>query len=351
LASIYLCYAADNACPFHRLLQPTRFTCPAFERAGHKFDCGEGLPEGYDAYVIHGIPGNLATLVEIGKLKGRGAKFVWSLDDDWLSIPDWNPAKLNADGIGTYHAMRTLADEFLLSTPRLGQVFAAYGKPCHVAPNLLDLGQYPAVDLPPDGKGGKTVTVKLPIRLVWAGGNTHRGDTEVMVEALDRVLRRYDRRQVNVVFFGPHVPPRLVKNHLHRGLTQQPATPFPLYQPTVNSLQPQIWLAPLAEIPFNLAKSNLRVMEGWAMNAAVVATNWGEYSCIKSGEDGRLCSDPDQWFEALTRLVSDHEYRCQMAYSGRQRAESECDWNNPNCRVPWVKAFSAIMGVDRPEDL
>jgi hypothetical protein len=119
----------------------------------------------------------------------------------------------------------------------------------------------------------------------------------------------------------------------------------------VNSLQPQIWLAPLAEIPFNLAKSNLRVMEGWAMNAAVVATNWGEYSCIKSGEDGRLCSDPDQWFEALTRLVSDHEYRCQMAYSGRQRAESECDWNNPNCLVPWVKAFSAIMGVDRPEDL
>jgi hypothetical protein len=351
VASLYLTYPQDNACPYHRLLLPTRFCCPAFEREGHKFDAGDGMPAGYETYVLHGIPGTVTTCIEIGKAKARGSKFVWSLDDDWLSIPDWNPAKLSAEGIGIYWMMVAMADEFLVSTPELGKIFAAYGKPVHVCPNLLDLTQFPT---PPDGSddgpGRKSFSVKLPVRMAWVGGNTHRGDVSAISGPLDRVLSKFDRRQLNGIFLGQMPPPELVKKHLHRTLTHQPPVPFPLYQATVNSLAPNVWLAPLAEIPFNLSKSNLRVMEGWALNACVVATDFGEYSCVKSGEDGRLCRTQEEWFSGLSRVIMDHEYRTQLAYAGRQRAEAECNWGSPACRTPWVAAFAKMMDVPVPED-
>lgn len=351
LASIHLCYAGDSACPFHRLLLPARFCAPAFERAGHEFTVGDGLPEGSDWYAVHGIPGNTQTIIEVGKLKACGCRFLWSIDDDWMSIPDWNPAKLNPDGVGVYGVMTHMADAFLVSTPELVRVFERFGKPVHLGPNLLDLSQFPNADHETGAAGRRDVVVKLPVRVCWVGGHTHRGDVAVMAEGLSRLMAKYGPRDVNVVFFGMQPPHELTKRFLHRNLTWQPAAPFPLYQATVNALKPNVYLAPLADIPFNLSKSNLRVMEGWALNAAVVASPVGEYRCIRSGEDGRYAHDPDEWFSAVERVTTDHQYRFDLAAAGRARVREECDWNRPACRRPWVEAFAKILDVPVPEDV
>lgn len=347
MSSVYFSYPSDSACPYHRSLLPARHCAPAFARAGWEFHVGPGLPAGHDVLILHGLP-NETGVLEIAKRRRGGCKFVWSLDDDFLSIPDWSPARLTDQGLALYDLTKAQADHIIVSTPAIARTFPDH--PVHVAPNLLDLSVYPT---PPwEGRAGEHLSppVELPVRVVWAGGHTHQGDLEPVIPAIDRIMRRLGPDRVQVVFFGMQPPGALLKDHLHRGVLWQPPVPFPLYHAMMSSLRAHVWLAPLAQIPFNESKSALRVFEGWAMNAAVVATPWGEYNCVRSGVDGRYATDTDSWVSALDRLVTDHQYRIQMAADGRQRVVAVRNWKRAACRVNWISAFAAVLGIDPPAD-
>lgn len=345
----YFNYASDSACPFHRMLMPARFCAEAFKKHGWEINVGEGLPQGYDLYAFHGLP-NETAIFEIAKLKRRGAKFLWSLDDDWLTIPDWNPAKPSEQGLAMYDLAKLQADWILVSTPALAATFDDVKHKVVTAPNLLDLSAFPEVPYTraEDGRRNYTLAVELPVRVVWSGGVTHKGDVEVVADAVGKVLTKHGPEKVAVVFQGLAPPPELLRKHLHQGLYHQGQVPFPSYQKILNSIRPNVYLAPLAPIDFNLSKSNLRVMEGWALMSAPLATPHGEYNCIRDGVDGRLARTPEDWYYQLNRLVTEHEYRLQLAAEGRGRVEAEYDWNNPKCRRPWYEALATVFGVPTP---
>lgn len=348
MSSIYFNYT-DSACPYHRLLLPARYCSEKFAiEHGWEFLVGDGLPPGHDIYVLTGLV-NEATIIHIARLKRRGAKFVWSVDDDWKTIPDWNPAKPTEDQLALYDLLKQMADWVMTSTPHLASTFDDIKHKVVCAPNLLDLARFPQVQHQVDDKTGLkhyNMEVSLPVRIVWSGGITHKNDMEVMTDTLERVLGTYNPSQVIVVFQGMAPPPRLLRKYLHRGLFHQPAVPFAAYQNILNSINPHIYLAPLAPVEFNLSKSNLRVIEGWALMATPLASDWGEYRCIQSGEDGRLADTPDEWWTGLNRLIKDHEYRLQLAANGRQRVEAQYSWDNPRCRQPWNEAFTKILGIE-----
>lgn len=348
----YYNYHGESACPYHRLLLPGRFCIDAVEKAGWGIDIGEGMPPGYDCYFFHGLPNEVA-LIEFARIKRRKATLVWSLDDDWLSIPDWNPAKPPELGMAMYEAAKGMADWIVTSTPHLQSTFGDVADKVLYAPNLLDCTLFPEVSarVVRTEENGDTqkeydFRVTLPVKVFWAGGPTHKEDTAILERPLHRLLERYDPSKVSVIFQGAPPPSSLMLKYLHRGILHYQMTPFQKYQQTVNMIGPHVCLAPLAEVDFNLSKSNLRVMEGWALNAAVVATDWGEYSHIKNGVDGRLVQTEDQWFHALDRLVRDHEYRLNMAILGYERVNRFYNWNVEECRKPWYKLYSRIFGVD-----
>jgi hypothetical protein len=347
MPSLFGTYLPDSACVYHRLWCPLHFCAEAFAAHGWDFTIGEGLPTGHDVVMLHGLPVP-TSLAEFGRVKYRGAKFVWSLDDDWKTIPAWNPANPGETGMATYTVMKELADVILTSTPHLASTFSDVAHKVVCAPNLLDLTKFPdppKVELE-NGQRVIRVTPKPPIRVVWAGGPTHVGDMEPMTGVLDEFLTDFCHTgKAVVIYFGASPHPRLIRKHLGRGLFHQPGVTFTNYQKMLNSIDPHVYLAPLAEIPFNESKSNLRLMESWALCAAPIATDWGEYSCVANGIDGRLVTTPDQWRSALKRLVEDHEYRVSMAASGRSRAEICYDWNNPQCREPWNRVFERLTGV------
>lgn len=351
MASIWAHFASESACLYHRVLMPFRFCGPEFAKYGWDFLAGEGFPTGHDVYLIHGLPTPQA-IWELTKRKREGARIVWSVDDDWLSIPAWNPASPGADGMVAYELMKRLADHILTSTPALRDTFAdlslTTGKVL-CAPNLLDVARFPK----PDGREEDGVwhmtcadKVKLPVRVVWAGGPTHSGDVEVLTDVLDKLMSKFGPDKVIVGHFGPLPPPKLVAKYLYGGsLIHQPMVPFAAYQSILNSIDAHVYLCPLAPIPFNLSKSAIRVFEAWSLCAAPVATDHGEYSCIRNGYDGRLVQSADQWESAINRMVTDHEFRRDCAIYGRTRVEAEYDWNNPVCREPWRKVFETITGV------
>lgn len=337
--AIYLFHSQDNGCLYHRFLCPARFVPQ--DVPGLRIDCQSMQPmdcERYDVYGIHGLvlPDSMT---RFGVWKWRGSKCLWSVDDDWLSVPDWNPAKPHPDVMGQYGLCLEASDFILASTPHLADTFKGrHANKVLVAPNLMDLGQYPTRGPQPWPKDEK-------LRIVWAGGPTHARDVDVVVPALQRILDKYGNT-VEVIFFGQSPPPKLNASHLHKGVYWHPAIALNQYWTTLcHYLRPHVWLAPLAEVPFNRSKSAIRVYEGWCLSAAVLATPWGEYTTVRDGEDGFLCRDPEDWEQRLEELILDNDMREGMARAGRLRAERECDWNNPDCRRPWAEALSKIAGI------
>lgn len=351
MPSIYLQYPYDSGCPYHRHLLPARFCGEDFGKAyGWEFHVGDGLPPGHDIYMLQGLPQE-SMVIQVARLKAQGCKFVWSLDDDWLTIPEWNPAKPSDNALAMWYLLRDMADWIVVSTPHLATTLDSVKKKVLIAPNLLDLSVFDSREytLTEDGRRAYNMSFSLPVRVVWTGGSTHKEDVAILEDCLDRLLSIYDITKVVVIFQGMMPPPKLTRKYLHRGLFHQPAVPFASYQKIINSIEPHIYLAPLAPVEFNLSKSNLRIMESWALMSCPIASDWGEYSCIKSGQDGRLVSGSNEWWNVLDKLIRDHEYRLGMSANGRQRVEEEYDWNNKKCRRPWYEAFSKILEVSVPE--
>lgn len=339
--SVYMLQHSDNGCLYHRFLCPARFVPQ--DAPWLRIDCQSLQPmdcEPYDAYMVHGLLiGD--SVPKAGLWKWRGGRLVWSVDDDWLSVPEWNPARPHPDMMGQYQISRDIADHILCSTEHLADTFTGrYANKTVYAPNLMDLSQYPTPE-PQEWKD----TEKL--RIVWCGSQTHARDVDVVVPALQRTLDRFNAQgePIEVIFIGQSPPPALNASHLHKGVYGHPPVALNQYWTLLAHLiRPHIWLAPLAEVPFNLSKSAIRVYEGWALSAATLATDWGEYGCIRDGEDGFLCKDPDDWERRLGELILDKDLREGIARNGRRRAEQVADWNNPRCREPWVRAFSKITG-------
>ncbi len=351
LPSAYFNYVSDSACPFHRALCPARFVGPAFKEYGWDVEAGSGLPGKQDMIMFHGLP-NAEGIVEIAKCKRRGAKFIWSVDDDWLTIPDWNPAKPSETGLAMYEIASKLADYIITSTPYLQSTFSKItDKPVFCAPNLMDLSVFPEIPYKQgsDGRREYDLSVDLPVRITWAGGFTHKEDISIMEDALIQVIDKFGRDKVCVIFYGMAPPSKLLTKKLHQGLIHQPSVPYPAYQQILNTTKPNIYLAPLAKVEFNLSKSNLRIMEGWGLGAVPVATPWGEYECINSGHDGRYANTTEEWVSVLNRLVSDHEYRLSLAIAGYERVQRDFNWRSAKCQKPWKELFAKIFETPVPE--
>lgn len=348
---VFINYPGDSGCAYHRSLLPVRYCRDEMAERGVELLCGAGLPDGFDVYVLNGLP-PAQVVYDLTNHKRKGARIVWSVDDDWLSIPEWNPANPGEGGLVTYELMCSVADHIVVSTKYLASTFVGFQRGhdrtrVHVCPNLIDLGRFP---VPPyaeeDGVRYMNLRPKVPVRVVWSGSHTHSKDVEEIEEPLDAFCAKFLPSRAELVFMGMPPPPRLLTKYLHRGLFHEPTKPLASYQSVLNSIDSHVYLAPLAKVPFNLSKSNLRIMEAWGLCAAPVATDWGEYACIDNGVDGRLVDSPDQWLSALTRLVTDHEHRVQMASHGRMRVEQTMSWHVEEARRPWVETYCKIAGVE-----
>lgn len=341
MSRIVKLYNADEGCRFHRLLQPARFVGAEPEFAG-RVVCDK-FPDRRpgDAVVVHGGFMERSLPVWVGEAVHEGGKFVWSIDDDFKSIPDWNPYKPKPEAWWGYHFPARAADAVLCSTESLADTFRGkvFGD-VFVAPNLHDLTLYPTPE-PPKNTGVVTI--------VWAGSPTHRRDVEVVEKAVDHVLTKYSRR-AEFIFIGGPPPDGLMQRWLHRGLDVLDGQPLALYPQVLTAARPHVFLAPMFPCDFNRSKSNLRVLDGWALSSAVVASPFGEYACVRDGLDGLVAGSPDEWVDALDALVRNDGLRERLGAAGRKRAEAEYDWNNPACRGPWRAFYRAVLGDATPEE-
>jgi len=137
-------------------------------------------------------------------------------------------------------------------------------------------------------------------RVGWVGALQHQGDLEVIDVVVETL-----RDEVDFVFMGmatDRIKPCLAEFH--------DAVPWEQYPAKLASLNLDIALAPLEMVPFNEAKSNLRILEcgsvGWPMICSDIFPFQQDDAPVT-----RLPNDAEAWIEAIRALAADPERRAR----------------------------------------
>ena len=229
----------------------------------------------------------------IRALRDAGAAIVWDNDDDLSSPNRLRSQQTHAQLV----EMLGLAHVVTTTSPVLAEQYRAWGAAeVHVVENYLP--DYYAAERPPR-EGGLTIG--------WTAAGEHAHD-----------LRALRLRDTLARLLDAHPEVRVVSAGLQLGLPRERYTYTEVvqYQQLARYVGSfDIGIAPIADIPFNRAKSNVKVKEYAAMGVPWLASPIGPYEGLGEKQGGRLVAD-DRWYVELERLVRDERARRKLARRG-----------------------------------
>jgi len=264
--------------------------------------------------VVFQIDHSPRTLQLVKQLQAMGKKCVFEIDDafdameEWHTFADEYKRKEAQDQI--IEMMKT-CDAVTVSTEWLRDRYAKHARRIEVIPNMLPVNDWFQSDR-------HSVDYAAEFRVLWAGSPSHFGDLKIVGEALGRFAR--SRPNVKFVFFGREpvgldVPRDQVELHEF--------VDFSVYPQKLAEMAADVAIAPLADVPFNYAKSNVKVLEYWATGYPIIASDVGPYTdTIKSGLDGVLCGTEDDWVDSLEALWKSQPLRRELRANGLRAVQA-----------------------------
>ncbi|WP_054900079.1 glycosyltransferase [Pseudomonas sp. NBRC 111131] len=216
------------------------------------------------------------------------ARRIYELDDYIIEPPKKNDHARNLpSNIGELVAQGiALCDRVVCSTEPLADALSSMHHDIRVVPNMLSAQLWA-------GLASQRQTSARP-RVGWAGGTSHRGDLELLLEVV-RTLAN----EVDWVFFGmcPEVLRPYVKE-FHGAIAMAD------YPRKLASLNLDLALAPLEQNLFNDCKSNLRLLEYGACGFPVICTDAKAYAgylpCTRVKDN-----TTQQWLDAIRMHLAD----------------------------------------------
>jgi len=148
----------------------------------------------------------------------------------------------------------------------------------------------------------------------WVAGAEHERDLPHLpvVDALARLLERHS--QLRVVTVGVRVALRSERYEF------RPKVPFGELLSTIADFD--IGIAPLADTPFNHARSSVKLKEYSAIGAMWLASPIGAYRSLGSGEGGLLVEE-HAWFDALDRAIRGRLRRRRLSRQALRWADTQ----------------------------
>lgn len=214
------------------------------------------------------------------------AFIVYSCDDLITDMPLKSHFRnlVPADARRRFKAAVHDCDRLVVSTQFLADTFSHLIDDIRIVPNRLERDTWLTLKT-------RRRTGPRP-RIGWAGGTGHQGDLELI-----RPIIEATRDEADWVFFGmcpPEIRPLLAEYHELVG--------FNAYPKKLASLNLDIAVAPLEDIPFNYGKSNLRLLEYGALGIPVVCSDILPY---RNSPAKRVANEPAQWISALRERIHD----------------------------------------------
>ena len=246
----------------------------------------------------------------VSALRSRGAGLVWDNDDDLANVPRSNPNYARYGGprrAGMIRALETMVRAVdIVTTPSsvLAEQYRALGaRDVRVIENYL-----------PDHFPGTKAPKGPGVTIVWLAGLEHQVDYQQLRlrDTLLRLLDRHPDLRVRSIGLGLGLP---ADRYDHIRLVDFLELPRAL-------ASADIGIAPLCEIPWNVARSNVKVKEYSAAGLPWLASDFRPYSGLGESQGGRLVPD-DGWEGALEALITDARARKKLAKRASRWAKGE----------------------------
>lgn len=228
-------------------------------------------------------------LEEIERIKRfSNARRIYEIDDYILDVPKKNAHGRNLPGNMREMVTRgiSLCDRLVVSTEPLAEVLSSMNQDIRVVPNML------ASQLWHGLRSRRQASLKP--RVGWAGGTSHRGDLELIVDVVKELAN-----EVEWVFFG--MCPDLLRPYVHEF---HPGVSLLEYPRKLASLDLDLALAPLESNLFNDCKSNLRLLEYGACGYPVICSDARAYRgylpCTRV-----VSNTTHEWLQAIRMHLAD----------------------------------------------
>lgn len=256
-----------------------------------------------------------------------GKAVMYETDDDVLATPAWSGgsavAGLEADLV---RSMLRRADLVTVSTPQLERMAARHNRVVRLIRNAIEPDWYPDPATLSRGDGDP--------RLLFYGVAQRIRDYAICRETVDELVRSVPgARRVWMGADGPAV--RAVADEVApyvRGAAD--------FARALVEARPDIGLAPIADEPFNRARSELHWLEYSMAGAPTVASRLmggGPYDVIRDGVDGLLARNKSEWRAALRSLARSPTLRAEIAGHARERVLA--DYRAADRAAEWADAY------------
>jgi len=310
-----------HACGYYRIRQPF----DQLQKAGHDVDTNHGSDERCEDYrIIVGQRISKADALPVWRRLAARHKLVYETDDDVFTIDTWNVAAHfthSPEVIDAVEFAATVSHMVTVSTEPLAEVMRRYNDNVVVLPNHIDAG---LLDI--DRPRRDRVTVG------WAGGDSHLRDFDMVAPQLRRFLERnpaVDFHNIGTSFLKPmKLPGRHTGWH---------ADVWDYYR----SIDFDVGIAPLVDMPFNRSKSWIKALEYAALGIPVIASDSEPYRpFVVDGVTGWLVRSDHEWGKRLYELCNDTGMREEMGRAAKARA---AEWTIQRGWPMWEAAYRSLM--------
>lgn len=225
----------------------------------------------------------------LAEAQHQGTRIVYDCDDLLWDIPIDNPnhGYFTPEILQKMFGVMSMADYMTVSTEPIQSDLSKRGIESTVIPNCLMRQEWE--DLKPQRRAGSRP------RVGWAGqANVHKGDTaifETMMKAL--------KDEVEWVFLGEAPRTVCLPGVISETFSMVDVAQYPK---KLASLNLDLALAPLVPNPFNVAKSDLRILQYGILGYPVIGTDIFPH---QHAPILRLTHEPQAWIKAIRERIHD----------------------------------------------
>jgi len=254
----------------------------------------------YDAVLLHK---KTLTAVDAILLRRFARRIIYDFDDAIMVSAD-HPQRDWSSRRARFRRTVRLADAVIAGNEYLAGQAKRYGAEVRVIPTGLDTGMYEGkLSSRPDGA----------TRLVWIGSSSTLKYLEILLPVLEDIGRRHSNVVLRIIcdcfaeLSHMKVEACLWSQHDH----------------VEQLLSSDIGLAPLPDDRFTRGKCGFKILQYAAAGLPTIGSPVGvNTEFIGPERRGLLAETPEQWADAIERLLGDVDLRRQMGEAARQFCQS-----------------------------
>lgn len=244
----------------------------------------------------------------LAELARNGVAITWDNDDDFTATPEESPGYKDTGGLAgrRFFSRQVRVAKMARTVTTPSELLAEKYRRAGID-RVAVIGNYLAPDMLRPRPRHPGVVIG------WVAGLEHRADVARIgiADALRRLVADHESVRVECIGVDLALPERYA-HELYVPLHKLPRR--------IGSWD--IGIAPLADIPLNHTRSDIKLKEYAASGVPWLASPIGPYLGLGEAQGGRLVSD-GEWFEALDRLVTRRRERRRLARKAKSWAKAQ----------------------------